>query len=98
MKKLFSFVALCCSLFSKAQNVGIGTSNPLNKLHVAGGLRVDTLAGVNGSGIVTHNANGVIYGLKFSGNVNDVLRGDGTFGSTSGGSGTNYWSANGTNI
>ena len=99
MKKHFFFIAICFyAIAAKAQNVGVGTSNPLNKLHVAGGLRVDTLAGVNGNGIVTHNANGVIYGLKFSGNINDVLRGDGTFGSTSGGSGTNYWSANGTNI
>jgi len=99
MKKHFFFMAICLyAIAAKAQNVGVGTSNPLNKLHVAGGLRVDTLVGVNGSGIVTHNANGVIYGLKFSGNINDVLRGDGTFGSTSGGSGTNYWSAIGSNI
>jgi hypothetical protein len=99
MKKCFFFIAACVyAIVSIAQNVGVGTSNPLNKLHVAGGLRVDTLAGVNGSGIVTHNANGVIYGLKFSGNINDVLRGDGTFGAGAGGSGTNYWLANGANI
>jgi hypothetical protein len=100
MKKFIFFISVCIhSFISNAQNVGVGTSNPLNKLHVAGGLRVDTLTGVNGSGIVTHNANGVIYGLKFSGNINDVLRGDGTFGAASGGGiGTNFWSLNGTSI
>ena len=93
MKKHVFFIATCLYAFvSNAQNVGVGTSNPLNKLHVAGGLRLDTLTGVNGSGLVTHNANGVIYGLKFSGNANDVLRGDGTFGSGgTGGSPANVW-------
>src|SRR5215213_1581265 len=97
MKKYFFFMTACLYvIISKAQNVGVGTSNPLNKLHVAGGLRVDTLTGVNGSGIVTHNSNGVIYGLKFSGNINDVLRGDGTFGSAAtGGSPANVWMLNG---
>src|SRR4029079_2502506 len=100
MKKHFFFMVICLyAIAAKAQNVGVGTSNPLNKLHIAGGLRVDTLTGVNGNGIVTHNGNGVIYGLKFSGNISDVLRGDGTFGSLQGGgSGMNFWSANGTHI
>src|SRR5204862_2466088 len=59
---------------------GIGTTNPLNKLHIAGGLRVDTLVGVGGNGLLRHDANGVVYGIKFTGSVSDVLRGDGTFG------------------
>src|SRR5678809_246164 len=81
MKKILllaSFTATCFISFS--QNVGIGTTNPLNKLHVAGGLRLDTLVGVNGSGLLTHNANGVVYGLRFTGSTTDVLRGDGSFG------------------
>jgi hypothetical protein len=94
MRKFFPLVFIClyCTV-ATAQNVGIGTSTPLNKLHVAGGLRLDTLTGVNGNGIVTHDANGVIYGLKFSGNINDVLRGNGTFGS--GGAGSVGWLLNG---
>src|SRR5262252_5996979 len=68
-------------LFCHSQNVGIGTNTPLNKLHVAGGFRLDTLTGVGGAGLLQHDGNGVVYGIKFSGSVTDVLRGDGSFGS-----------------
>ena len=81
MKKCLVVLAVCIySSFSIAQNVGVGVPNPQNKLHVGGGFRLDTLTGVGGAGIVWHNSNGVIYGTKFTGNTNDVLRGDGTFG------------------
>jgi hypothetical protein len=66
-----------------AQNIGIGTNNPQQKLHIAGGLRIDTLSNGTDSGIVTHTKYGVIRSLKFSGNSNDVLRGDGSFGTMS---------------
>ncbi|MBO9636248.1 MAG: hypothetical protein J7578_24310, partial [Chitinophagaceae bacterium] len=72
-----SVTALC----SLAQNVGIGTTTPRNKLHIAGGLRVDTLANGIDSGLLRHDKNGVIYWLRFTGQSSDVLRGDGTFGS-----------------
>jgi len=99
MKKKFLALLIAHSswLAAISQNIGIGTNNPQNKLHVAGGFRLDTLTGVGGAGLMRHDANGVVYGIKFSGNVTDVLRGDGTFGS-GGGSGSNYWSANGADI
>src|SRR6478672_3732640 len=77
---LFMFTAICGFNFCYSQNVGIGTTNPLNKLHVAGGFRLDTLVGVGGNGLLRHDANGVVYGIRFTGSVTDVLRGDGTFG------------------
>ena len=77
---LLAMMALLFSINLFSQNVGIGTANPLNKLHVAGGFRLDTLTGVNGSGLLKHDANGVVYGIKFTGVTADVLRGDGSFG------------------
>ena len=81
MRKYLALTVICMyNLFSHAQNVGIGTPSPQNKLHVAGGFRLDTLTGVNGAGLLKHDANGAVYGIKFSGNTNDVLLGDGSFG------------------
>lgn len=81
MRKCLVLFAVCIySISSDAQNVGVGVANPQNKLHVGGGFRLDTLTGVGGAGLLWHNPNGVVYGIKFSGNTNEVLRGDGTFG------------------
>ena len=84
MKKNFLLLLIAHSswLAASSQNIGIGTNNPQNKLHVAGGFRLDTLTGVGGAGLMRHDANGVVYGIKFTGNITDVLRGDGTFGSS----------------
>ncbi len=53
-----------------AQNVGIGTPNPLDKLHVAGNVRVNPLAGV-GNRLVGADANGtlIIFAAGTTGQV-----------------------------
>lgn len=98
MKKMFFlaayFIFVYCNI-STGQNVGIGTPNPQNKLHVAGGFRLDTLTSVNGAGILKHDATGVVHGIKFSGNIADVLRGDGSFGAA--GAGSAGWVLTGNN-
>src|SRR5579859_451659 len=65
---------------TEAQNVGVGTTEPKQKLHVAGGLRVDTLSNGRDSGLVRHDATGAVTSLRFTGDSTQVLRGNGTFG------------------
>ena len=93
MQKFVIILFSSVSIITSAQNVGIGVANPQSKLHVGGGFRLDTLTGVGGAGLLRHDANGVVYGIKFSGNISDVLRGDGTFGS--GGGSSLGWLLNG---
>jgi len=46
IRPLLSLLILTCiASFLSGQNVGIGTNNPLSKLHVAGTIRSDTLIG-----------------------------------------------------
>src|SRR5687767_14770907 len=81
MRKYLALLIVCLSSFvANSQNVGVGVPNPQNKLQVGGGFRLDTLTGVGGAGILSHNPSGVVYGIKFTGSTNEVLRGDGTFG------------------
>lgn len=80
MKQTFTLLLCTMTYFSYAQNVGIGTKNPKNKLHVAGGLRIDSLANRN-SGIIFHNTAGDVYSMPLTGKKSDVLLGDGTFAS-----------------
>lgn len=61
MKKAFTLL-LSSTIFSGislAQNVGIGTSAPADKLHVVGSIRSSTLAGI-GNRTVLANANGTL--------------------------------------
>ena len=82
MKSTFLLVALATTVATgaSAQNVGIGTTNPQQKLHIAGGLRIDTLSNGMDSGLLRHDANGTVFTLHFPGDSTQVLRGDGTFG------------------
>jgi hypothetical protein len=77
------FIFLFYSTECIAQNIGIGVTTPLQKLHVGGNVRVDGMA-ASGTGIITTNANGDLLRTNFSGNANDVLKGNGTFGSVPG--------------
>jgi hypothetical protein len=81
MKKLLALSLLLSSVFAYSQNVGIGTKAPKSTLHVAGSLRIDSLASLNSKGLVLHNPSGEVYSLKFTGRKSDVLRGDGSFSS-----------------
>jgi hypothetical protein len=77
-------------------NIGIGTTNPQRKLHIVGGLRVDTLASAF-YGLLQADPNGDVSNLPLTGNVSHVLRGDGSFGPPLG-AGANFWTLNGTHI
>ncbi len=83
MKKNLLFLSLVyVTIPLAAQNVGIGTSDPQNKLHVAGGVRIDALSGT--TGIVTKDATGDLSAVAYTGNSEDVLKGNGSFGAVAG--------------
>jgi hypothetical protein len=62
---------VCFSISLPAQNVGIGTASPAEKLHVAGNVRVDFLAGPD-TRLVASDANGSLLAIA-SGTVGQVL-------------------------
>ncbi|MCX7954736.1 MAG: hypothetical protein N3A01_06050 [Bacteroidales bacterium] len=60
--------------------IGIGTTTPLAQLHTTGTVRfANYSSGANGA-ILRTNSNGDLSIINFSGNSNDVLLGNGTFG------------------
>lgn len=61
-----------------AQNVGVGTNSPQQKLHIAGNVRVDGIAGSNG--VLKYNTSGDLVPLPNSGNANEALLGNGSWG------------------
>lgn len=79
MKSILLVATLLMGCFTHAQNVGIGTNKPKAKLHVAGDIRIDSLANIQDSGLVLHNQQGILKSLKLTGNKNDFLSGDGSF-------------------
>jgi hypothetical protein len=74
------FFTLCLSLINLtstiAQNVGIGTASPQDKLHINGGyLRIDTLSSLD-SNVVLSDVNGRLINLE-SGTTGQVLTSQG---------------------
>lgn len=59
-KTLLFYVFFAVTIYVQGQNVGIGTSNPLSKLHVAGTIRSDTLIGAGVRNLFA-SPNGRIY-------------------------------------
>lgn len=80
-----------------AGDVGIGTTDPLQKLHVVGTTRISTLAG-SGNRMVVANANGDLttQTIPANGDITGVTAGDGlTGGGTSGSVTLNVVATNG---
>jgi len=61
-------------------NVGIGTTTPQQRFHLIGTARISTLAQAGGA-IVVSDVNGDLSVLSFTGDANQVLLGNGTWGS-----------------
>jgi hypothetical protein len=62
----FSFLLLCCGTISNAQNVGIGTTTPLKKLHIAGEGYNNAIIISDSSGAMTVLNGGYISGATFT--------------------------------
>jgi hypothetical protein len=73
-------------------NVGIGTNNPQRPFHLSGLARITTLA-VPAGALVRSDAAGDLSTIAFTGNTNEVLLGDGTWGTVT----TNPWEISGNN-
>jgi hypothetical protein len=71
------------------QNVGIGRNNPLEKLHVAGWIRSDSLAGPD-SALVIADPLGTLRRFPFSGDPATVLLGNGNWGPPPGSGSSGY--------
>jgi len=80
MKKNILFILLFFTGIGlvQAQNVGIGTLTPTEKIHVQGNARITALGGAGNALVLTDN-NGVLSRTALSGNGTDVLDGTGTF-------------------
>ena len=98
------------TFFANPTHVGIGTTTPLTKLHVASSDGVDGLitsdplafAGIgpllNTDGLVIANNSGTMYTkINFTGNSSDVLLGDGSFGNAPPPTGGPFWEIDGNN-
>ena len=81
---------LCNSqVYDDGTNVGIGTSSPAATLDVNGTVRIRTINPVSSATasdkLLIANNNGDVQAILFTGSNSDYLRGDGTWGTISGG-------------
>ena len=78
-KALFTTLALLTFLLNtEAQNVGIGTQLPFEKLHVDGTIRSDDLAGTGNAYLVLDADGNLAFRINHNGQTNFVLTGAGT--------------------
>src|SRR5688572_26767590 len=88
-----ALMALSATMLSHqavAQNVGIGTSIPLDKLHVVGNIRSTTLAGV-GNRLVLADPNGTLMAGGMAGSPAWLVTGNsGLTGGTTSSAGANF--------
>jgi hypothetical protein len=78
----------CSQVFDNGTNIGIGTTTPTAQLHTTGTVRFQNYAsGPNGAILGTDNLGNLTL-TSFTGNANDVLLGNGTFGIPPGGGAT----------
>jgi len=79
-------------VITQSGRVGIGTASPSHSLHIVGTVQVDSLATGGTNAIVIVRPDGTLGFLLPSGNVNDVLRGDLTWGPYPGsGTSDTFW-------
>ncbi len=77
--------------------IGVGTSTPQAKLDIAGDLRIQTLSTtLTKNSVLIADNTGVVGSLPFTGNSNDVLRGDGTWAPVSSATSDADWYKQGT--
>ena len=81
MLQKWTGVALCNSIiFDNGTQIGVNTTSPAATVDINGNLRVRTLpTTVLPTNLVIADNTGMIGSLPFTGNSNDVLRGDGTW-------------------
>lgn len=75
MHRYLSFIFIIFSFLTRAQNVGIGTNVPQEKLHVSGAIRSDSLSNTD-TNVVISDINGTLLNLA-TGNPGQVLTSQG---------------------
>ena len=88
MNKVMIFIVLLSAIQMQAQNVGIGTTTPAEKLDVSGNIRTTGEIKPNGvagqaNQVLTSNGNGTMSWAAMSQNNEEETSGNGTWGDCS---------------